>query len=696
MHWQFTPYGFPMLASAVISILLAMAAWRRRPASGALPFCLLMLAMAEWSLAYVRELASFTLFWALFWNNVAWLGAIAAPTLWLVFALRYTGRGRWLARQNLAFLLVEPLFMLLLIWTNGFHGPFEHVIRLDTVGPFSALIVTHGMWYWVNIAYSYLLLLLGAFVVCSFILASARSAHLYCLQGACLFVAVVAPWVGNVVTLSGLSPFAHLDLTPFAFIISCLAFAAGLFFFGLLEIVPIAREVVIESMRDAAIVLDTQDRVVDLNPAARSLVNCSSARSVGRPFAEVFSTWPELVECCDDPVVRDKEVIRGEGEMLRSFGLHISPLYRRNGRLSITGRLIVLYDITESIQAQRALKESEERFRNIFAEAPVGMAVVDREDQMLQVNRAFCEMVDYQERELIGRSLTSITHPDDVEKDKLLASQALRGEISSYKVEKRYLRKNHETLWADLTATMLRDQDGQAIYGLMMFENAIERKRAKLLEEERRFVAYELHDGLAQVVASAHQHLQAFASHYHPRSPQARQELDQALKLAQHSVREARRLIAGLRPTILEDFGLATALRLQVDAHRNDGWTVIYDESLQSERLPPTIETTLFGVAQEALTNVQKHAHTTQVRLVLERRESNVHLEVQDWGCGFELCALPHQCNPGEHMGIRGMQERMELVGGHLLISSQPGVGTRVVAEASALIGDERSRGYEQ
>ncbi len=140
----------------------------------------------------------------------------------------------------------------------------------------------------------------------------------------------------------------------------------------------------------------------------------------------------------------------------------------------------------------------------------------------------------------------------------LLAGKALSGEIASYKVEKRYLKKNHETLWADLTATILRNQHGEAIYGLVMLENIIERKRAKMLEEERYHVAYELHDGLAQVVVSVHQHLQALASHYRPRSPQARQDLDRALELAQRSVREARRLIAGLRPTALDDFGLAS------------------------------------------------------------------------------------------------------------------------------------------
>ncbi|HEV2582688.1 MAG TPA: PAS domain S-box protein [Ktedonobacteraceae bacterium] len=331
------------------------------------------------------------------------------------------------------------------------------------------------------------------------------------------------------------------------------------------------------------------------------------------------------------------------------------------------------------------MRESEERFRNIFAEVPIGMAIVDLEGHVLQVNKAFCEMLEYDEQELIGFNLSALSHPDDVGADMLLAGKALSGEMSSYKVEKRYLKKNQETLWADLTATILRNQRGDAIYGLVMLENIIERKRAKLLEEERHHVAYELHDGLAQVAVSAHQHLQALASHYRPRSPQARQELNRALELAQLSVREARRLIAGLRPTVLDDFGLTTALRLHVEAQRNEGWTIIFDEALGLERLPRTIETTLFGVAQEALTNVRKHSHTTQVRLSLALQDASVRLEVQDWGCGFEPRTLFKVYRPGEHVGIRAMQERVELLGGHLLVTSQAGVGTLVVAEVPVL-----------
>jgi len=695
MHWQFIPYVLPVVASAVVSAALALAAWHRRPAPGATSFCLLMLAVAQWALGYALELASPDLPTTLFWDNISWLGAVSAPALWLAFALQYTGRARWLTRQSVVILVVEPLVTLLLVWTNQFHGLIESNIRLNPGSPFSALVVTYGVWYWINIAYSYLLLFLGALLIGSLIQALIRSASLYRGQASALLIAVLAPWVGNALTIFGLNPFPHLDLTPFAFTVTGLAMAWSLFRFRLLDIVPVAREAVIESMSDAVIVLDEQNRIVDLNPAAQRLADRTASEAVGQAFTGVFSAWPELVECCRDVTETNAEVIQGAGEALRYFDLRISPLYRRNGHLSVTGRLIVLNDTTGHKQAERALRESEERFRNIFAEAPIGMAVVGLDGRLLQVNKAFCEMLGYHQQELISRSLSAITHPDDVGKDGLLAAQALAGTITSYKVEKRYLRKNGETLWADLTATMLRNQDRQAICGLMMLENIIERKRARLLEEERHHVAYELHDGLAQVAASAHQHLQAFASHYHPRSPQARQALGRALELAQRSVREARRLIAGLRPTALDDFGLATALRLQVEALRSDGWTITYDETLGSERLPPTLETTLFGVAQEALTNARKHARTTRARIALERQGSMIRLEMQDWGCGFEPYTVLREPNLGEHVGLREMQERVELVGGHFLVSSRPGAGTLIVA-AVPLPSDERSMFHEQ
>src|SRR5437764_2115110 len=131
MQWHVTPYVLPMIISAAIAAALARSAWHRRPAPGAISFCLLMLAVAEWSLAYALELASPDLPTTLFWDNIAWLGAVSAPTLWLVFALHYTGRARWLSRPIVALLVVEPLVTLLLVWVSPLRHLIEYNMRLD-------------------------------------------------------------------------------------------------------------------------------------------------------------------------------------------------------------------------------------------------------------------------------------------------------------------------------------------------------------------------------------------------------------------------------------------------------------------------------------------------------------------------------------------------------------------------------------
>jgi signal transduction histidine kinase len=200
-------------------------------------------------------------------------------------------------------------------------------------------------------------------------------------------------------------------------------------------------------------------------------------------------------------------------------------------------------------------------------------------------------------------------------------------------------------------------------------------------EEERRRVAYELHDGLAQQAASAHQHLQGFAGRFRPRRPQARQDLQRALDLAQQTVRETRRVIAGLRPTALDDFGLGVALRLEVEALRASGWEIAFEDTTADARFSPTVETILFRVAQEALHNIRKHAATTVARLSLRHDGATLRLMVQDWGCGFDTSVPVERARPGERMGLLGMRERVALVGGQCQITSRIGAGTTVVIE---------------
>jgi PAS domain S-box-containing protein len=236
----------------------------------------------------------------------------------------------------------------------------------------------------------------------------------------------------------------------------------------------------------------------------------------------------------------------------------------------------------------------------------------------------------------------------------------------------------------------LADQAASALERTRLYQALSERERRlehlvrKLLlaqEEERRRVAYEVHDGLAQLAAAAQQHLEAFATRYRSRSRERAEELQTALDLAGQTVREARRMIAGFRPTVLDDFGLAPAISYELQGLRSQGWYIEYIDKLGPVRLDPMLETALFRVLQEALANARKHAQTTRVAVTIERRNHSVRLEIRDWGRGFRPAAVRTRGGPSERVGLAGMQERIALLHGRCAIHSRPGAGTRINVE---------------
>ena len=214
-------------------------------------------------------------------------------------------------------------------------------------------------------------------------------------------------------------------------------------------------------------------------------------------------------------------------------------------------------------------------------------------------------------------------------------------------------------------------------------------------EEERRRVAYEVHDGFTQMAAAAYRRLALFAEHHPPESARDREELEETVALVRRTVGEARRVIANLRPTTLDDFGLATAIRMQVEELRTEGYETTYEETLGEARLPTTLETALFRLAQEALTNVRKHAQTDRVRVALELRDRTVRLEVSDQGRGFAPAEAKQGAGPGERVGLSSMRERIALLGGRFEIRSEPGTGTSVVADVPLKATGEEADGGE-
>ncbi|TMD59651.1 MAG: response regulator [Chloroflexi bacterium] len=440
MYWQFTPFALPEILAGCVTTWLAIISWRRRSAPGALPFIIILLAATEYSLGYAVQLGSPDLSTAIFWNNVQWPGAVVLPLAWLAFTLQYTGRTRWLTRRTMVLLSIVPLITLLLIWTNGEHGLMYSNARLDGSVPFAGLVEMYGLLYWVFIGYAYVLLVCGAVLMGLFIRTLMRSSSPYRGQIAAVLIAVIAPWIGNVISLFGHRTFNLLDLTPFAFTITGLAMAWSLFRFRLLDVVPVARNTVIDNMSDAVIVLDQHDHMTDLNPAAQRLLGRPLSELVGQPLASIASHWPEQVERYSSVMEAHEELVLTVGEMPRSFDLRISPLYHRSGYF--VGRVIVLRDITERKQALESLVRAREEqvaiardnarlyreadsqqqyFEALVNICPIAVVRTDVDDLIVACNPAFEQLFGFTQTEILSCNL-----------DELVSTPEHRAEAISY------------------------------------------------------------------------------------------------------------------------------------------------------------------------------------------------------------------------------------------------------------------------
>jgi PAS domain S-box-containing protein len=444
---------------------------------------------------------------------------------------------------------------------------------------------------------------------------------------------------------------------------------------------------------------DLDGVLLAINPAAAQSLGYRPEEGIGRSLREFLA--PSVRHLFDAYLARIRQHSTDSG-LLR--------LVAKDGRERVWEYRNVRYDepgsparvlghaldITERIAAEHALKESEERFRLIAENARDMIALMDLEWRFVYVSPSCTAILGYSLQTLQAMNALDLVHPDD-----FLNVPDWRNTSPAF-FEFRVRRMDGSWIWLegssamvtwkgaphivgiarDITERKWADEERARLHGeLAERERRLQDLVGRLLmaqEEERRRVAYEVHDGLAAVAASAHQHLQAFARHHRPRSTGAREEFDRALELVQRTVREARRVVANLRPTTLDDFGLAAALRLQVEELRTEGWHVTYQEALGAERLPSLVETALFRVAQEALTNARKHAHTAEVCVTLERTGAEVRLVVEDAGRGFVPEAIMPGTADGERVGLPGMRERVAMLGGHCVVESQPGAGTRV------------------
>ncbi|MCD4741782.1 MAG: PAS domain S-box protein [Desulfobacteraceae bacterium] len=504
MNFQYTPYIWLFLISAAIMATIGTYAWRNRTIPGAKSFAALMLTATVWSFGNLLELSGTDLPTKTFWMNVRYLGAVTAPLAWFALALEYTDRGQWLKMRNFAYLVLIPFIALVLLWTNHLHGLMRYNIHLVDIGSFSVIGKTHGPYFWILTVYLYILLLITFLM---FVEALLRTPPAYRGQPLALMGGLLITFFGNGLHLLGFSPVPYTDPTAIFFIPTGILLAWGLFRYRLFNIMPVARDTIFENINDGVIVLDVQDRIIDLNIAARKIFNLVPTKVIGREAEEIFQAWSDLTECFRNPMATRKEfVLEKEGTKL-SFDLNKSPLTDSHGRQ--IGRMIIVHNITERRRAEEALRENETKFRSLFDLSPQAVALVDLDTgRLVDVNDSFCKVSKYPKNEIVGRTVKETSFYTDKNRKKFLSKITASGEILGLDID--FKVKGGSILNTLLSAKVVHIADKAFI--IIIIVNMTDQKRLheRLLQAQKMEaitalaggLAHEFNNALASLVGS--------------------------------------------------------------------------------------------------------------------------------------------------------------------------------------------------
>ncbi len=323
-----------LLLAALVSGIVAVLAWRRRPSPGARAFSAIMLLVVVNVLVSLSLLGSTTLGSFLFWVKMSFVGG-ALGVAWLVFTLRYDGRSLREVTRIAALVAIEPTAVFVLAWFNDMHHLlWTQVTAVPTTAPGSLIHVdtSFGPLFWVWNVYQYALLLWGVVILMRGMF---RAPSAYRGQTIAVLVAMAVPWTANILFLIRRTPLTGVDLTPFAFALSGAAIFFALYRFRFLDLVPIPRSLVLEASPNGVLVLDGRGRIVDINPAAETILGCSAREVLGAEGAQILPALSSAVPGTDIEMnfVRDG--------VQRSYNLHVAPLRKS------MGRLVLLMDVTE-------------------------------------------------------------------------------------------------------------------------------------------------------------------------------------------------------------------------------------------------------------------------------------------------------------------------------------------------------------
>lgn len=367
-----------------------------------------------------------------------------------------------------------------------------------------------------------------------------------------------------------------------------------------------------------------------------------------------------------------------------------------------------MFSLSEFEALAGELQASETRFRKVFDSTLMGMAVVNVEGELLDVNEQFSKIVGFTQTELVGMNLEVFTDPADIAGELSMLKDLFDGKSRSYRIHKRYRTKANVTRWVELWVTALSNQKGCSDTALGMVVDVTDQKQAsdavrslnselrdsnqmlrdmasqndEIRESERTHIALEVHDELGQVMTALRLKLSVIELRYGPKILGLTGEIQEMKMLVDKAIHGVRNVVGSLHPSAL-DLGLVPGIEwLRTEFTNKTSVDCVFDWEHQNLELDDKRSIVVFRIVQESLTNASRHANASRVDISLKHEGALLQVVIRDNGIGFDRAVAGAK----KTFGLLGMKERAIALGGRLDVISRCGDGTTVTLNISKTV----------
>jgi diguanylate cyclase (GGDEF)-like protein/PAS domain S-box-containing protein len=503
----FLPYSIALLVSALFSVCLAVYGWKRKDIKGAMAYGWLMLANAIYSTAYAFELASSSADQMMGWIRIEYLGMVFLGPLWLTMITGFVGKNEHVSKWTKAALFIIPVVTIVVVFTNDLHHLHYASISTDTSGLFPIFHGEKGPWYFVHHAY------IGfCFVLSSILLFRNFRREATIDQSATLlmFATSLLTWLAGLVTISGYSP-EHLDLTPFANILTGPLFLIGLIRFNVLNLIPAARGMIFDNMSDGVLIMNSQATIIDANSAALSMLGLQHQQVIGQSFHSINDLAQTAIETGLDVNTGTALIAfpaAHPGDEARRLELQQSIIFDVEGEPS--GSIVILRDITARALAEEALVESERLYRTLIENMLDLVWITDRNMRITYLSPTNGRNWGYQLEDVLGHQVWDFLTPESQQIGYRAVSEfessVAAGEIPQQKtIEVEQYCKDGSTIHIEITFRPISDEDGTLVGYQGLSRDITQRKHAEeeLKQSYDRLAHLATHDPLTDLANRA-------------------------------------------------------------------------------------------------------------------------------------------------------------------------------------------------